>query len=185
MFDWIIWAISWVLMLIGCVFVVSGAVGLLRMPDLYTRLHASSLTDTGGAIFISLALILQSVFVFGSAMAAIKVMLVLFFTLFTAPTASHALAKTALLCGQVPLGIDGKPILDSPEEATSLARSRPPDYRSGQDARQAREEAIVAEELRKARGANALSGGQSSARSGESGESSGQPPHQSSDKGNA
>ncbi len=134
MLDWLVWGVSWILLLIGCVFVVTGAVGMIRMPDLYTRLHAASVTDTGGAIFISLALILQSVFVFGSAMAAIKVLLIMFFTLFTAPTASHALAKTALLCGQVPLGVDGKPILDSPEEATLLARSRSVDYKSGQDA---------------------------------------------------
>lgn len=134
MMDWLIWGVSWILLLIGCIFVVTGAVGMIRMPDLYTRLHAASVTDTGGAIAISLALILQSVFVFGSAMAAIKVLLILFFTLFTSPTASHALAKTALLCGQVPLGVDGKPILDSPEEATLLARSRSADYRSGQDA---------------------------------------------------
>lgn len=149
MFDWFIWAISWILMLIGCVFVVSGAVGLIRMPDLYTRLHAASLTDTGGAIVISLALILQAGFEFDNTMAAIKVMLILFFTLFTAPTASHALAKTALLCGQVPLDVNGKPILESPEEATLLARSRPADYRSGQDAEQAREEARLAEEARR------------------------------------
>lgn len=134
MWDWLVWGVSWVLLLIGCIFVVTGAVGMIRMPDLYTRLHAASVTDTGGAIAISLALILQSVFVFGSAMAAIKVLLILFFTLITSPTASHALAKTALLCGQMPLGVDGKPILDSPEEATLLARSRASDYRSGQDA---------------------------------------------------
>lgn len=134
MIDWLVWGVSWILLLIGCTFVVTGAIGMIRMPDLYTRLHAASVTDTGGAIAISLALILQSVFVFGSAMAAIKVMLILFFTLFTSPTASHALAKTALLCGQVPLGVDGKPILDSPEEATLLARSRSADYQSGQDA---------------------------------------------------
>ena len=140
MIDWIVWAVSWVFLLIGCVFVVTGAVGMIRMPDLYTRLHAGSVTDTGGAIFISLALILQSVFVFGSAMAAIKVLLIMFFTLFTAPTASHALAKTALLSGQVPLDMDGKPILESPEEATLLARSRPADYRPGQDGENLREE---------------------------------------------
>ncbi len=141
MIDWIVWSVSWVLMLIGCVFVVSGAVGLIRMPDLYTRLHAASLTDTGGAIVISLVLIIQSVFVFGSAMAAIKVLLILFFTLFTSPTASHALAKTALLCGQVPTDGHGNPILESPEQATLLARSRPADYRSGQDGERARQEA--------------------------------------------
>lgn len=133
MFDAIVWLVSWVLMLTGCVFVVSGAVGIIRMPDLYTRLHAASLTDTGGALFISAALIIQSVFVFGSAMAAIKVALILFFTLFTAPTASHALAKTALLSGLVPTDSKGKPLLASSEEATQLARSRPADYRRGQD----------------------------------------------------
>lgn len=125
MFDWLIWLLSWVFIAIGCVFIVAGAIGLIRMPDLYTRLHAASVTDTGGAIFIVLGLILQAVFVFDNPMAAIKVMLVLFFTLFTAPTASHALAKTALLSGQVPTDENGKPILDSPETAQKLARSRP------------------------------------------------------------
>ncbi len=145
MIDWIVWGLSWIFLLTGCVFVVTGAVGMIRMPDLYTRLHAGSVTDTGGAIFISLALILQSVFVFGSAMAAIKVLLIMFFTLFTAPTASHALAKTALLSGQVPVDLDGKPILESPEEATLLARSRTADYRSGQDAE------VILEETRRHR----------------------------------
>ena len=140
MIDWIAWGVSWILLLIGCVFVVTGAVGMIRMPDLYTRLHAGSVTDTGGAIFISLALIVQSIFVFGSAMAAIKVSLIMFFTLFTAPTASHALAKTALLSGQVPVDMDGEPILESPEEATLLARSRTADYRPGQDAEDILEE---------------------------------------------
>lgn len=135
MVDILIHLVSWLLIAIACVFIVSGAVGLVRMPDLYTRLHAASLTDTGGAIVLSLALLLQAVFVFDNPMAAIKVVLILFFTLFTAPTASHALAKTALLCGQVPTHSDGEPILESPEEATRLARSRPADYQHGEDAR--------------------------------------------------
>ena len=125
MFDWFIWAVSWALIGVGCVFIVSGAVGLIRLPDLYTRLHAASVTDTGGAIFIVLGLTLQAIFVFENPMAAIKVVLVLFFTLITSPTASHALAKTALLSGHVPTDENGKPILDSPESAQLLARSRP------------------------------------------------------------
>jgi len=125
MFGWLIELLSWLLILSGCVFIVSGAVGIIRMPDLYTRLHAASVTDTGGAIFIVLGLVLQAFFVFDNPMAGIKVILVLFFTLFTAPTASHALAKTALLSGQVPTDENGKPILDSPETAQKLAQSRP------------------------------------------------------------
>lgn len=147
MFAIAITIVSWLLIITGCIFVVSGAVGLIRMPDLYTRLHAASLTDTGGAIFISLALLLQAIFVLGNTMAAIKVVLILFFTLFTAPTASHALAKTALLCGQVPTDSEGKPLLDSSEEATLMARSRPADYRSGQDSKQVQQELEDAQRL--------------------------------------
>lgn len=125
MFDWLILILSWLFIATGCVFIVAGGIGLLRMPDLYTRLHAASVTDTGGAIFVVLGLLLQALFVFDNPMAAIKVVLILFFTLFTAPTASHALAKTALLSGHVPTDENGKPILDSPETAQLLARSRP------------------------------------------------------------
>jgi len=124
MLIWLINLISWLLILTGCVFIVTGAIGLIRMPDLYTRLHAASVTDTGGAIFVILGLLLQALFVFENPMAAIKVVLVLFFTLFTAPTASHALAKTALLSGVVPTDENGKPIVDSPEIAQKMARSK-------------------------------------------------------------
>lgn len=122
---WIVSALSWLLVLTGCVFIVSGGIGLIRMPDLYTRLHAASVTDTGGAIFVMLGLFLQALFVFDSWLIAVKVLIVLFFTLITSPTASHALAKTALLSGHVPLDADGNPVLDSPETAQRMARSRP------------------------------------------------------------
>jgi len=132
--DILIHIISSILMLVGIVFVVSGAVALLRMPDLYTRLHGASLTDTGGTLFIGAALILQAVFIFDNNMAAVKLALIMFFTLFTSPTSSHALAKTALLSGHVPVDCDGKPLLESSEHATKMARSRPADYKHGQDA---------------------------------------------------
>jgi len=122
---WIIWIVSWLLILTGCVFIVAGGIGLVRMPDLYTRLHAASVTDTGGAIFVMLGAFLQALFVYGSWLIAAKVLIVLFFTLITSPTASHALAKTALLSGVIPTDSDGQPILDSPETAQRLARSRP------------------------------------------------------------
>lgn len=122
--------LCWPFVAVGCLFIVTGAIGLLRLPDLYTRLHAASLTDTGGTMMIGVALLLQSIFVFGSAMAAVKVVLVVFFTLITAPTASHALAKTSLLSGLVPHDGLGGRLLESSEAATSIARSRKP--RSGE-----------------------------------------------------
>ena len=124
MIEFVAAMVSWPLAFAGIVFVVAGAVGMLRLPDLYTRLHAASVTDTGATLLIGIALFTQALLVFGSVMAAIKLLLIIVFTLFAAPTASHALAKTALLSGQVPLDGDGKPLLDSPEVATRLARSR-------------------------------------------------------------
>ena len=124
MIEFVAALISWPLAFAGVVFVVAGAVGMYRLPDLYTRLHAASVTDTGATLLIGAALIVQAILVFGSLMAAVKLLLIIAFTLFTAPTASHALAKTALLAGQVPVDGKGRPLLDSPEMATRLARSR-------------------------------------------------------------
>lgn len=124
MLDAIVWLLSWALVAAGCLFIVAGGVGLLRLPDLYARLHGGSVTDTGGAIMISFALVLQALFSFGDPLVAAKMVMVLFFLLFTSPTASHAVAKTALLSGQVPLDAEGRPVLDSPEAARRLARSR-------------------------------------------------------------
>ncbi len=120
--------VAWVLMLIGCVFVIAGGVGLIRLPDLYTRLHAAGVTDTGSTIFMLLAMLLMTVVEYQNPWIAGKLLLILFFTLFTTPTASHALAKTALLSGLVPVDENGKPIIESPEMASKLALSRAPEH---------------------------------------------------------
>ncbi len=124
MTDFLLAVVSWPLAIVGIVFLVSGAVGLVRLPDLYTRLHSASVTDTGATLVLGFVLILQALVVFGSFMAAIKLLMIVVFTLLTAPTASHVLAKTALLTGQVPVDGQGKPLLESSEAATRLARSR-------------------------------------------------------------
>ena len=54
--------LSWALLLAGCAFMVIGGIGILRLPDVFTRLHAASLTDTAGAGLIALGLMLQSGF---------------------------------------------------------------------------------------------------------------------------
>jgi len=115
------------LMLIGCVFLFAGGVGLIRLPDLYTRVHAAGVTDTGSTIFMLLAMLLMSIVEYQNPWIAAKLLLILFFTLFTTPTSSHALAKTALLSGLVPSDEHGKPLLSSPELARQLALSRVPD----------------------------------------------------------
>jgi len=118
--------LAWVLILIGCVLVVAGGIGLIRFPDLYTRLHAAGVTDTGGTIFMVLAMIIIAVVEYQNPWIAGKLLLILFFTLFTTPTSSHALAKTALLSGLVPKDENGEPIIESPELAQKIALSREP-----------------------------------------------------------
>ena len=119
--------LSWLLILCGSVLMLAGGLGMLRMPDLYTRLHAASVTDTGATMLLTAGLFIQAIIVFGNVMAAVKLFLILFFTLFTAPTASHALAKTALLGGLVPTDKEGKPLLNSAEIARQMADSSRPD----------------------------------------------------------
>jgi multicomponent Na+:H+ antiporter subunit G len=88
-------AASWVLLTLGGFFVLVGGIGALRMPDLYTRMHAASITDSLGSMLIILGVILQA----GFTLAAVKLAAILVFLLFTSPTAANALASAALMAG--------------------------------------------------------------------------------------
>ncbi len=83
----------------GLLFVLAGTIGVLRLPDFYTRLHAAGMTDTLGAELILLALIFQS----DSLQMVLKLLLVAFFLLVTSPTATHAVAHAAYRAGLKPL----------------------------------------------------------------------------------
>ena len=89
---------SWVLLIGGGVFVFTGGLGALRMPDFYTRMHAASLTDTLGTILILSGVILQA----GLSLAAVKLAAIMAFMLLTGPTAAYALANAARLGGLRP-----------------------------------------------------------------------------------
>lgn len=93
--DMIVDIASWLLMSLGGLFVFIGGIGALRMPDLYTRMHAASLTDTMGAVLIIAGVMLQA----GASLASVKLAAILVFLLFTSPTSSNALASAALLSG--------------------------------------------------------------------------------------
>lgn len=91
--------LSWLFLLAGGFFVVVSAVGVLRMPDFFTRLHAAGVVDTLGTMLIVAGLVLQS----GLTLVSAKLVLILVFILYTTPTATHALAKAALHGGLRPL----------------------------------------------------------------------------------
>jgi len=94
--------LSWACLLLGSFFCVVGAIGLLRMPDFYTRVHAASLIDTLGAGLILLGLLLQA----GFTLVGVKLLMIALLIFFVSPTASHALTRAARLRGLAPLLAD-------------------------------------------------------------------------------
>ncbi len=101
--------VSWILLTLGGLSVLIGGIGALRLPDLFTRMHATSVTDSAGAILIILGIMLQA----GLSLASIKLAAILLFLLLTSPTASNALATAAILAGNKP-GIDTTTDKDQP-----------------------------------------------------------------------
>jgi len=96
---------SWALMLVGGAFCIIGAIGLLRMPDFFTRMHAASIVDTLGAAFILLGLMLQA----GLSLVTVKLIAIGLLLFFTSPVSTHALARAALARGVEPVLAKGEP----------------------------------------------------------------------------
>lgn len=92
MIDNVVTLLSWACLLTGGFLGITGAVGLFRFPDFFTRLHAASVTDTLCVGFILAGLMLQS----GWSLTLIKLILILITLSFTSPTSAHSLAKAAL-----------------------------------------------------------------------------------------
>ena len=95
--------LSWGFLGTGSFLVIVGGIGLLRLPDFYTRIHAAGITDTLGAWLILIGLMFQG----GLSLVTVKLILVLIFLVITSPTSSHALAKAAWLRGLRPWTVDG------------------------------------------------------------------------------
>ena len=111
---------SWVCLLAGGFFVLVGGIGVLRMPDVYTRSHAASITDTLGTALILVGLMAQA----GPTLISAKLVLILIFLFFTSPTSSHALLHTAFSTGVKPV-LDHDDTADDDVEKTEDASSRP------------------------------------------------------------
>ena len=91
-------AASWLLLAAGGLACLVGALGMLRMPDFYTRLHAAGLAETLGTGGIVAGLMLQA----GWSLVAAKLAILGLLIFFTSPAASHALARAALGRGLAP-----------------------------------------------------------------------------------
>lgn len=96
--------LSWACLVAGGVFCMIGALGLVRMPDFYTRMHAASITETVGAGLMLLGMIMQA----GFTLIAVKLIMIGLLLFFASPTATHALAKAARARGLQPLLAPGE-----------------------------------------------------------------------------
>lgn len=82
----------------GIASMLIGGYGLLKLPDLFARMHAVGMIDTLGLGLIIVGLIIQA----GFSLVSFKLFLVLAFVLYTGPAVTHALAQAALSAGVKP-----------------------------------------------------------------------------------
>ena len=104
MLENIINIISLTLMAVGSFFMLSGSLGILRMPDFFTRVHPSALIDSFGAPLVLVGAAIH----FGFSFLTLKIILLVFLLLITHPTATHALCQAALKGKLKPLIKDKK-----------------------------------------------------------------------------
>ena len=84
---------SWIFILLGSFLLLTGSLGLIRLPDFWSRLHSASISDTGGVMFLILGMMLHvtTVWVF------LKLLAIAVFIFISSPTASHAIANAAFV----------------------------------------------------------------------------------------
>lgn len=98
-----------ILMVIGLIFAAAGVIGIIKMPDTFSRMQASTCISTLGAIGVLLGALLYSIFVMGSAGTAVKIVVIALMILLTNPVGAHSIAKGAYKAGirpEKPMEVD-------------------------------------------------------------------------------
>lgn len=90
---------SGIVFAVGGAFLLIGAFGLVRLPDVWSRLHAAGVVDTVGAELILVGMMIQA----GFTQATLKLILIGLFLFVTSPTATHAVANAAFMAGIRPV----------------------------------------------------------------------------------
>ena len=94
--------IGWVCLVLGGFFCLVGALGLNRMPDVFTRMHATSVSDTLGVGLLTVGMLTQT----DDWMVMVRLGIIVIVLYVTGAVASHALARAALHDGNKPLLAD-------------------------------------------------------------------------------
>jgi multicomponent Na+:H+ antiporter subunit G len=84
--------LSAVLVIVGALFFLAGTAGLLRFPDLHSRIHALTKADNLGLGFIVLGLLIQA----GSATVALKLILIWLLSLLASATSGYLIANNSI-----------------------------------------------------------------------------------------
>ena len=111
----------------GVLALLIGSLGLLRLPDVYCRIHAVGMIDTAGASFIILGMIIHE----GFTLVTVKLVLIGVFMFFTSPIATHAVAQVAYKSGVVPVGRNLARNAGAKTTKTSAAKSKGPAKKTG------------------------------------------------------
>lgn len=92
------------LLVTGLVFFTGGALGIVRYPDFYSRLHPAGKLDTGGLVITLFAVALYTIgpLTLAAAMTSIKILLIILFVFVTSPTAIHAIVDAGVRAGLQP-----------------------------------------------------------------------------------
>ena len=86
-------------LLLGTAALLVGALGLVRLPNLFSRIHAVGMMDTAGVAFITLGMLIHE----GFSLVSVKLAVVGVFVFFTSPIATHAVAQVAHRSGFSPV----------------------------------------------------------------------------------
>jgi len=84
-----------ILIAIGAIFALAGTIGILKMPDTYCRMQASTCVATLGTLCTSIGGVLYAAIIMNSASAAVKIAVIALMIILTNPLGAHAIAKGA------------------------------------------------------------------------------------------
>jgi multicomponent Na+:H+ antiporter subunit G len=116
--DWVTW-LEWLTLSVGVVLCLLAGVGILRMPDVYTRMQASTKAGTLGIALIMAAVGLH----FRDAVTGLQAALVIGFLFLTAPVASHLIARAAYALGA---SVWKDTVIDEMAAVTPMSSPPPP-----------------------------------------------------------
>jgi multicomponent Na+:H+ antiporter subunit G len=119
MFQVIVDILSWILIITGGAFTIIGAVGQLRFPNFWARMHAASVSDSAGVILLIAGMCLQS----GFTLVTFKLVIIGVFLFATGATATHATASAALVSGLKPPRLRKAPESDETPDAEETSET--------------------------------------------------------------